>query len=1275
MSWSDNLVFALIYVDKHMGKHARLMIAEDLVKYLPQVVDAQKDLEKPLTQLFTKENLALNPLRIADLQLYTINDQEGAAVCNFKAVRNFIRSLAKLLHNTNPQLIAKFLDLIADINIPNANEISEDEKPGWFKVGKGFATNIKIFRSIHKLWKTEDMQSDDRIGAVNDIYESWLILSGNDFITLQKDMHHLFKHLQILLEPLQPFLNELELAIHAKPGTIAKLLGLSKTQAEQDQDDEEKLAKFEKKSLQLVDILLKIETDQYFDEPAVFGLKMASQKFNKVHEKIVKVLTTQFDDEVVYTYQQVDDQGFYTLDGEGSPATTEMKELLNSLKECALILDKIDQSKQPVLTLIGCVKRLYRLYQHACAINARDFVQHYIERINQCIRDALVILSPVMALMLCELERFELMYCLRPGYFEEKLTLNEICATFCYMCAEIGASVDELPPFPGRLKQFYDLESAENERKKIKTAKLYKEFEKYHERLTGQQTELVNKITIRGKQKREKQYSRAYIALEHFPLSDLRGIKKALEDSELDPQVTKSYLDELSAIINSIADDAGEGNVENEHGQIFYKNRRSYPPHQALDALVEITKRKLFQMYTLHLQREKHIQARIERVEKMQAIFIKSHWEVGREVFKRRIDISERQHLLALLQRSKSYIKHQQWAIVSTSQRGRIVANTPDKTLKKVIALISDNPTMAWAREKCQQLEVLLETALFEQRAADKKSGRAAQRVAKVKPKKRAQEVHDFLHDVLKNLIKIHRNTLPRVAGVNDVFANPPTELRPLANHDETNADAVEQAVDVAIGLAAVATSRDDDDLELLPSLKEQVQSLLLYSHAYLSHYAKNHLRPICANSYQQPNDWVKVNVLAKSPLQFIRHADQILLTKACVEMQTVNVVDGHDEVVNSLKATTNISLIGARVVSTLNQQSIDDILRSINVAVGVAENDKASTKDIIKTVPAEVYNALRILTLYLNNGWRDQLKAISRNLVHIGDFAWEKIYKHFREFADSEELTRARSHFVGRTKAFAIDLHFKIGLVDELRAQYLDLFKEGVNYKTNKLVVPACKFTLWGTQQLAEIELGSVITPLQQTWSKSAMSESVHQAFTTSRNLIRKLAKILFKESVFDLYDKELPYPLEDDTPLPLREVQVYMNIVHYVDLLIRELNKDKSLPKRVHKSRKPIDEVKRLTPEIKYQQAVKALVVLLQDYIRDILPLLKPVLTKTKEVCTKFEDDLILLPNKISQKIHLDRMIALYEQVVSLYEAEAVDSPDKPASPPESHKRKLHH
>lgn len=1176
MSWSNNLVFGLCYIHQQLLAQARLALEEDLVTFLPPVADPLEDLTKNVLDLFKPNNvtLDLNGQRLAQLTLFPIENQHGAIVCKLRATLNLLLCLARFLHHTNPKQVAEFINLITQIHIEQS-DIDDNADVSFLKAGKGLAKNYDTFLEIYKLYKDEDLADANKIGALNDLYETWLHLSGSDYADVVQQWQRLATQVKLLIQPIVPFLVELEKALNLQAGAITTLVGLGPAEPAQPQTKESvepaaessgqatnstslpatqtstptpataskkitapKMSR-EEKLIRGAEILCAIEKGTWFktstQDAAISGLKKLNTNIKKLHANLIEQISHHFDKSVSDRFSVRDKEGMFTREILDTPATYEIKGILNCLWKCTRILEKIDNSAFPTLTVLSCLAEIQRLHTHIKNISARDILQHYIERMNDLLRLALEIFNPILKFTVCEIEKIEIDCCFRPGFLSDKLSLNEITITYGEMCAEVGANVFSLPPFTVAFSALYGAYVQKITQEAQLAETLYITFTNLSQLLTHDKN--------------------AYTALEHLPYQLLADLKKGISDSRLDISMSGPYLDLLT-----------EAMVKAE--KMDKKSKapvHPYPMHPALDAFLVKLRNQCYQVHRSLTQRMQHIEKRKVLAQNRHYATLTGNHQMRENIQNRLQALAEHkgqlEYLIALRTKLEGYLLATENSTATNEAQEYARADG----VKQIDNELKGNLNLNNVQQKVTEVLRILSTKLYN-----------TDGTVLPPPSTRSPIIHAFYTITYQRIIAIKAKSVP---ARNEIY-NEDSRLNPVATLSET----------------AEITP---------PSIKLRAQAFFLYLHVFLIRFGKMHMRDDIANTFPVVDTWVQDNVLKHSLMAFIANASKSTLDRTMVKTGPVTILAGEEKFAQSYKAYINLFHVFTFFARTVTQKNLDDMLRSLNNAVGAIKNQDASLRKKATTCTKEVYYSLRVFSLNLDRGWRENLTKIADNITLIGDYSWVILHKHLANLREQTKPSRKRLVLICQESLR--NMHFKVEILATLKKQFADLSQKGIHVKTGKWVYPVCRHGLWQVQQLSAMEFGQAQSPLDNQWSNAKLSQQLHDLLEKVEANFLTVVETLFDDKTaqaFKRQKKTQPFKLATNTPTPIREIQNAINIAYFIDLLLQEFGRNTlQMVSNLYATNNKRKDLDISIANIQYQVAVKDVVTELNHFIKVLL------------------------------------------------------------------------
>lgn len=707
MSGANHLVLGLCYVHQQLLHQAHHAFHDEIAAFLPELSDPEQDLDKRMAELLSDESLGRNAARLAGMTLYEIKVEEGATICKFKALLNILFSAANLLNSLKVTDLSQLIEAITTISVPNAAEILS--APERFNIIYQAMTsqNYQAFKKLKGLWS--GMADTSGINAIMAIYANWLHLSGEDFVSSGHQTQRLISILRLFLTPIKPFFAELERAMNLDQGSITDLLGLTTSEEVAAQvDAPDRLSKPDP-LLVYGQTLLDIESGAWFaadggaDAAADSGLVALNAKIFALHQSCVRTIKSRFHDDIARDFgpEQLNERGYFCSRPEETLPAQEAKKFLNCLWKCHRTLDKLQGRHIPIVTWVQVLINFFKLFDSIKAIRFHDVLQAYIERVNDLLRDTLQGFNPVLALIVCEIEKFEIDNALKKGFIADKISLDEICKTFIKMSIELGPSVDTLPAYIPQLSFI---------------------FQQYKESLTEKQGDYA--VFAAALEDDIKQLERGqYRLLTAFEKHDLQRIVGNIQGLPVNEELKAPYLSQLEHAIAAPKTAA---------------NNQQYRCHGALDNFLKTQRSKLQQLAIQCAQKIRQLDARAQLTHDYQLHLATQESLTIEAVRETRIFRAVLLREQAVLVKIRQFLST---ARLSSYQLGH-QSTTPPKGVAAIQAILEGNITLANCHQKAVEIRALLDQKLFEGKQLRKR------------PSTRHWDVQRAYQDIYRELLK-----------------------------------------------------------------------------------------------------------------------------------------------------------------------------------------------------------------------------------------------------------------------------------------------------------------------------------------------------------------------------------------------------------------------------------------------------------------------------------------------------------------------------------------
>lgn len=1253
MPWSKHIVFSLCYAHQRLLSEAQLALSPDLATLLPEVSDPLKDLDKNIVFLFTHENLDENQNRLKSLELAVIQEDDGAVVTKIKALLNILLSAARFLEHTTPQQVSDLLQLIAAFHFKNTEKAVKRGASfrNILKVVKS-KSNIEILREIKKLWEGVDREYG--LNTLLTIRENWRYLSGDDFADLHGELDRTWQTLKLLTIPLLPLVAALEEALNLQLGTLTELLPFYSQNETFDEEnnvahDEFENAPIETKIYKGVSILRKIECEQWFTknekQMTASGLKKVQLKLDKLHKEGVNLLKNNFKANVSDCYI-ADSKGFFPVYPTDTPATVELKNILNCLHECSMILSQIDNAAFPTLEAITCIMRFNKLFQQIKELGIKQVIEYYVERINTTLRELIRGFNPILQQLLCEIERIEIDLCLRPGVIGEMISLKLILDTYIHMTVELGADIQDLPPFIQHMEVIYAYYHKRFTDDITRYAESASKFKAIEDLLTGDKNK--------------------YLPLLHFDNNHIELIQTTLAEAPIADNLKEEYQREISRLMNPSSQEAVDKLVKQTLQEIdfdsedtheestssqedneqtpppkrhkyktairekFSKNgkqskplksdkkgrkekklskrqsKKKYelvPSHNNLDEFFSLYAEKFLQLKKLREQQIGQINLRKAHARQAQARLIKDGTHVRERIYQRQDVLdqlnAERKALLNLRDHLDIFINDLNDNHQSFPEGVISLENIISKTI-----------TLKNAHDMCVDARKLLTTKVF-------KNGYL------FKPKKRSDETHQFYVDSLNMLTGFEINQKPyRNHSVPETYEE-------IFHYDVKLAKQDSPHIPIKLRIQAVAIYF--------------YAALLKESHAYCDDDYRLHLVAL--------NTFFEENVLTEKLSHFSKHPDQNLLTESVTLLERTPYTEADDDVTKNHKAILNTLATTAWFIQSIDQVRVDAMLLALDEATKAAKNEHASDFRKGKKAAKEGSLAAVMLAAELDNGWRPLLLNMSTDLLEFNSQSFDIVAENTKLFIESTQLQRQEL----KTKAYAFlrAAHVKTSLLDEWLSNAHAIKENGVHIPQKPIIKPASDFIMWGTKKLGQMEMGTTAEHDQiEPWADEKLSQEIHQIFHNLHKLMKKVSVKIFENEIANPLQEDLPFDIRQDIPAPLRELFIYLNIAYHADLLIKHINKNQLMVSRLLGSQQHKKAIKNLTKESQFEDVIKDFVVRLNSFCRDCFPLMDIIFSLANKFFDEIETKLHLREGVLREKIQFQRLELAFANVKSLFQ-----------------------
>lgn len=1166
MSGANHFVFALCYTHQKLLQQARHAFQDEVAKHLPEVVDPADDLDQNVVALLTEERLAKNTLRIEKLSLFAITPEEGAAACKFKAFLNILYSLAKLLHKTQVSDLSKFIDLIVSLKVdnPQTKLQSPDSITNiWAILSRA---NIEVFRKMNALWS--GMSDTTGVFALSDVYQNWLHLSGDDFIQSNQQIQRLMAVLKLFLVPVHPFLVELEKAMNIAPGGLTDLFGL--TQApESPKAQALSGAEAEPGLVQGAKVLLDIESGRWFetegDAVSESALVALNRSIKSLHASCLAKIRKDFDSDVVGEFARQDDNGYFLIATKDSLPAKEAKKILNCLWKCGRTLDYLEGSSFQLFAWISCLANFFQLFQYVKEIRFHDLLQEYIERINDLLRTALKDFNPVLAIIVCEIDKFEIDNSLKKGYLADKISLLKICETFIKMSVELGAEVQTTPLYIKQLEAIY---AQYKETLMLQSKEASVLFEAFND-----EAQLLK--------------THEYVPLTNIDKHNLNRMLGSLEILRAPEDLKKPYIDELKEAIRAPQ-----------------TRSKPYPfhVHSALDNFMHLQAGKLFQVACLCTQKTKELDKRALATIAQQAELQINKRDVCEEIIDSRVNRAVLLRQQVALIRIRDYLSGHTWV----SYRLGLPTFKLPKGIAAIIEETNGNIPLAKVAETCQRIKQITHQKLY---------GKSKQIS---KPLWRDDEVHSIYMQIYIALLK---------AELNEVEI----EVCELGK---------------AVGLKPLYTPQKDDAPP--QTMQRQSQAYLIYAYAFFSRYVSDLMDNGHAKEFYHVKPWFKDNILSKNLFDFAASATQEQLDQAIAEMRYTRFLDDENKVKGQIKAILNLSFTLTKFSRSVSQKSVDQMLGALNNAISSYGKEEQGLWGRWSTAAKQAAYAVLCLSHELDQGWRGLLVELSDSVSHFSEESLRVVTGHMNTVY--EQTKPCRHELYTLTRGFILSSGLRPDIVAKLQQQRDTVSQTGIHIPLPQVINPVCKYTLFGTQQLAKMEMGRRVLA-EDDWSDDTFSQQTHQLIEDVQSFLKYLTRELFEDKVADRIEESLPHEISEDTPQPLREILVYTNLAYHADLLIREVSSDKLIIAKLWGTHSHYNSMSADSGQMQYQVALQTVVRALNAYIRKAMVHIDTLFRCVELNLRQVEAKLYFKQNILDEKFGFGEMKAQYDKLFCLY------------------------